>query len=243
MAADARDAGIRAGNGADAGIRAETGADAAIHAATGPGTGTRAKAGAARLTVLSGPSGVGKGSVVAEIRRHHPTVWLSVSVTTRPPRPGETDGVQYHFVSRNEFERMVAAGELLEHAELAGNRYGTPRRPVEERLAAGLPALLEIELQGARQVRAAMPGARLVFLAPPSWDELVRRLVGRGTEDPATIQRRLDAGRAELAAEKEFDITIVNDRVERAAAELVALLASPGPNAPVPSTGGQQGPS
>ncbi len=214
MATDAPDAALRAQTGADAALRAETAA--------------------ARLTVLSGPSGVGKGSVVAEIRRHHPTVWLSVSVTTRPPRPGETDGVQYHFVSRNEFERMAAAGELLEHAEFAGNGYGTPRRPVEERLAAGLPALLEIELQGARQVRAAMPAARLVFLAPPSWDELVRRLVGRGTEDPATIQRRLDAGRIELAAEKEFDATVVNDRVERAAAELVALLASPGPKAPVP---------
>ena len=183
--------------------------------------------GAARLTVLSGPSGVGKGSVVAEIRRHHPSVWLSVSVTTRPPRPGETDGVQYHFVSRAEFDRMVAAGELLEHAEYAGNCYGTPRQPVERRLAAGLPALLEIELQGARQVRRAMPDAQFVFLAPPSWDELVRRLVGRGTEDDETIRARLEAGQVELAAEKEFDVVVVNDRVERAAKELVGLLTSP----------------
>jgi guanylate kinase len=178
----------------------------------------------ARLTVLSGPSGVGKGSVVAEIRRHHPSVWLSVSVTTRSPRPGETDGVEYHFVSRAEFDRMVAAGELLEHAEYAGNCYGTPRQPVEERLAAGLPALLEIELQGARQVREAMPEAQFVFLAPPSWEELVRRLTGRGTEDDGTIRARLDAGKIELGAEKEFDVVVVNDRVERAAKELVALL-------------------
>jgi len=178
----------------------------------------------ARLTVLSGPSGVGKGSVVAEIRRHHPSVWLSVSVTTRSPRPGETDGVEYHFVSRAEFDRMVAAGELLEHAEYAGNCYGTPRQPVADRLAAGLPALLEIELQGARQVREAMPEAQFVFLAPPSWEELVRRLVGRGTEDDETIRARLDAGKVELEAEKEFDVVVVNDRVERAAKELVALL-------------------
>jgi guanylate kinase len=180
--------------------------------------------GAARLTVLSGPSGVGKGSVVAEIRRHHPSVWLSVSVTTRSPRPGETDGVEYHFVSRAEFDRMVAAGELLEHAEYAGNCYGTPRQPVERRLAAGLPALLEIELQGARQVRKVMPDAQFVFLAPPSWDELVRRLVGRGTEDDETIRARLDVAQVELEAEKEFDVVLVNDRVERAAKELVALL-------------------
>jgi guanylate kinase len=180
--------------------------------------------GVARLTVLSGPSGVGKGSVVAEIRRHHPSVWLSVSVTTRSPRPGETDGVEYHFVSRDEFDRMVDAGELLEHATYAGNCYGTPRRPVEERLAAGLPALLEIELQGARQVRDAMPEAQFVFLAPPSWDELVRRLVGRGTEDDETIRVRLEVAKVELEAEKEFDVVVVNDRVERAAKELVALL-------------------
>jgi guanylate kinase len=184
---------------------------------------------AARLTVLSGPSGVGKGSIVAEIRRHHPTVWLSVSVTTRPPRPGETDGVEYHFVSKAEFDRMVAAIELLEHAEYAGNCYGTPRQPVERRLAAGLPALLEIELQGARQVREAMPGAQFVFLAPPSWEELVTRLVGRGTEDDETIRLRLEAAHEELAAEKEFDVVVVNDRVEHAAEELVALLRSPSP--------------
>jgi len=192
-----------------------------------PGLPSRAAADAARLTVLSGPSGVGKGSVVAEIRRHHPSVWLSVSVTTRSPRPGEEHGKQYYFVSRDEYDEMVAAGELLEHAEFAGNGYGTPRRAVEERLAAGRPALLEIELQGARQVRAAMPEAQFVFLAPPSWDELVRRLVGRGTEDEDTIRRRLDAAVVELAAEKEFDVTIVNDNVGQAATELVELLSVP----------------
>ena len=178
----------------------------------------------ARLTVLSGPSGVGKGSVVAAVRRRHPEVWLSVSVTTRDPRPGETDGVEYHFVDQAEFDRMVAAGELLEHATYAGNSYGTPRRPVEEKLAAGVPALLEIELQGARLVRAAMPDACLVFLAPPSFDELARRLMGRGTEDDERVRRRLDLARIEMAAEDEFDELIVNDDIESAADRLVALM-------------------
>jgi guanylate kinase len=180
------------------------------------------------LTVLSGPSGVGKSTVVAEIRRAHPQVWLSVSVTTRPPRPGETDGVQYSFVGDAEFDRLVAGGELLEWAEFAGNRYGTPRRPVEERLTEGVPALLEIDLQGARQVRAAMPEALLVFLAPPSWDELVRRLTGRGTEPPEVIERRLSTARVELAAEKEFDVTLVNTSVQNVCRELLALMAVPG---------------
>ena len=179
---------------------------------------------AARLTVLSGPSGVGKGSVIAAVRRRHPQVWLSVSATTRPPRPGETEGVEYHFVDDAEFARMVDAGELLEHASYAGFSYGTPRRPVEERLAAGQPALLEIELQGARLVRAAMPEAHLVFLAPPSFDDLAVRLGGRGTEDPERIRQRLDVARIEMAAEDEFDAVIVNDEVEKAADRLVALM-------------------
>ncbi|MEP6697827.1 MAG: guanylate kinase [Pseudonocardiales bacterium] len=183
--------------------------------------------GAGQLTVLSGPSGVGKGSVVAALRRRHPQVWVSVSVTTRQSRPGEVEGVEYQFVDRAEYDRMIAAGELLEHAEFAGNGYGTPWRSLRERLAAGQPALLEIELQGARQVRAALPAARLVFLAPPSWAELVRRLVGRGTEDAATIQHRLDTAVTELAAEPEFDTVVVNADVERAADELVALMQSP----------------
>jgi guanylate kinase len=179
---------------------------------------------AARLTVLSGPSGVGKGSVVAELRRRHPEVWVSVSVTTRSPRPGEIDGVQYHFVDAAEFDRMARAGELLEQASYAQNCYGTPRRPVEQRLAAGLPALLEIDLQGARQVRAVFPDARLVFLTPPSWPELVRRLTDRGTEDDERVRRRLEHARAELAAEPEFDHVIVNDTVGQAAERLVALM-------------------
>ncbi len=178
-----------------------------------------------RLTVLSGPSGVGKSTVVARLRESHPEVWLSVSVTTRRPRPGESDGVQYFFTDDEGFDRLVASGELLEWAELAGNRYGTPRRPVEERLAAGVPTLLEIDLQGARQVRESMPEALLVFLAPPSWDELVRRLTGRGTESPDVIERRLEAARVELAAEKEFDLTLVNHSVQGVCDELLALLA------------------
>ncbi|MDT4996084.1 MAG: guanylate kinase [Pseudonocardiales bacterium] len=178
----------------------------------------------ARLTVLSGPSGVGKGTVVVAVRRLAPHVWVSVSCTTRAPRPGEVDGVAYHFVDRAEFARLVAAGALLEHAEFAGNRYGTPRQPVLEHLAAGIPTLLEIDLQGARQVRAAMPDAQFVFLAPPSLDVLARRLGGRGTESAAALAERLTQARVELAAEPEFDHFIVNGEVEQAAADLAALL-------------------
>lgn len=225
--------------------------------------------------MLSGPSGVGKGSVVAAIRREHPEIWLSVSVTTRPPRPGETDGVEYHFVDAAEFDRMVRAGELLEHATYAGHAYGTPRRPLEERLAAGVPALLEIDLQGARQVRTALASCRLtehrltagpsaasgsaasgsappgsavsgsaasesavsgsavvgpealfVFLVPPSWAELVRRLTARGTEPPDVLARRLATARRELAAEQEFDVVVVNDTIGSASARLVALMTA-----------------
>jgi guanylate kinase len=181
--------------------------------------------------VLSGPSGVGKTTVVRALREHHPHVWVSVSVTTRFPRPGETDGVQYHFVSDAEFDRLAADGALLEWADFAGRRYGTPRTPVLERLAAGVPVILEIDLQGARQVRERIPGARLVFLAPPSWEELVRRLVGRATEPAEVVERRLDAARTELAAEKEFDVTLVNTSVEEVCARLVALVGVPGAGA------------
>ncbi|GAA0972647.1 guanylate kinase [Acrocarpospora macrocephala] len=178
-----------------------------------------------RLTVLSGPSGVGKSTVVAELRRAHPQVWLSVSVTTRKPRPGETHGVEYFFADDAEFDRLIAAGELLEWAEFAGNRYGTPRDAVLDRLATATPTLLEIDLQGARQVRASMPDALLVFLAPPSWEELERRLRGRGTEPPDVIARRLEAGLVEMAAEKEFDVTLVNTSVQDVCQALIALMA------------------
>lgn len=174
--------------------------------------------------MLSGPSGVGKSTVVSEVRRTHPEIWVSVSATTRRPRPGETHGENYFFVDHAEFAAMVERGDLLEYAEFAGNFYGTPRGPVLERLEAGTPVLLEIELQGARQIRASLPEALLVFLAPPSWDELVRRLVGRGTEAADVIARRLETAQVELAAESEFDATVVNASVEGAAADLVSLM-------------------
>ena len=182
----------------------------------------------ARLTVLAGPTAVGKGTVAADIRRHHPEIWISVSATTRAPRPGEVHGVHYWFVTDDEFDRMVADGELLEWAVVHGvHRYGTPRRPVLDVLDTGRCALLEIDLQGARQVRQTMPEALFVFLAPPDWAELVRRLTGRGTESPAEQARRLDTARAELAAEAEFDVTIVNTDVHDAAEQLIALMRSP----------------
>ena len=178
-----------------------------------------------RLTVLAGPTAVGKGTVAADVRARYPQVWLSVSVTTRPARPGEQDGVHYHFVSAQQFDDLVAGGELLEWAVVHGrHRYGTPRRPVAAALAAGRPALLEIDLQGARQVRSTMPDALFVFLAPPSWDELVRRLVGRGTESQAEQERRLATARGELEAEQEFDVTVVNTDVRTATDDLVHLM-------------------
>jgi guanylate kinase len=192
---------------------------------TEPGHGPAAPT---RLTVLAGPTAVGKGSVSADIRTRHPEVWISISATTRRPRPGEQDGVHYWFVSDAEFDRMIEADELLEWAVVhRAARYGTPRAPVQEALAAGRPALLEIDLQGARQVHAAMPDALMVFLAPPSWEELVRRLVGRGTENDEERERRLATARQELAAETEFDVTIVNTEIHDAAEELVALMVGP----------------
>ncbi len=180
----------------------------------------------ARLTVLSGPSAVGKSTVVEMIRRSWPEIWLSVSVTTRRPRPGEEHGREYYFVTEAEFHEMASAGELLEWARYAGNFYGTPRRPVADRMSAGVPVLVEVDVVGARQVRAALPDALLVFLAPPSWDELVRRLADRGTEPPEVMEQRLEAAKSELAAENEFDITLVNTSVDEVCGQLVALMTA-----------------
>jgi guanylate kinase len=177
------------------------------------------------LVVLAGPTAVGKGTVAAYIREHYPEVRLSVSATTRAPRPGEVEGVSYYFVDDAEFDRMVEQGELLEWATVHNAyRYGTPRKPVDEAITSGTSVLLEIDLQGARAVRRAMPEATLVFLAPPSWDELVRRLVGRGTEDAAERTRRLETAKLELAAQGEFDYQVVNTDVAEAAQEVVDLI-------------------
>lgn len=191
----------------------------------------------ARLTVLSGPSGVGKDSVIDFVRSQPHRFWLSVSVTTRPQRDYEVHGEHYFFVTDAEFDQLIADGELLEWAEFAGNRYGTPRSEVQRRLAAGTPVLLKIDIQGARQVRRQMPEAQLVFLAPPSREELERRLHGRGTDSPEVIAKRLEHARDELTAQTEFDLTIVNDAVDHAATALIHLLEDQpdaDPRVPVP---------
>ncbi|MBK0421224.1 guanylate kinase [Leucobacter sp. CSA2] len=188
-------------------------------------TGAGADADRPPLTVLAGPTAVGKGTVAAYVREHYPEIKLSVSATTRSPRPGEVEGSHYYFVDDEGFDRMLAGDELLEWATVHNShRYGTPRGPVLEAAERGEAMLLEIDLQGARQVRASMPEARLVFLAPPSWEELVNRLVGRGTEDAEERARRLETAKVELAAAEEFDEVIVNDEVPRAAARLVELM-------------------
>lgn len=180
-----------------------------------------------RLTVLSGPSGVGKGTVIEAVRRKHPDIWVSVSVTTRSARRGEVPGRTYHFIDGLDFDDLIARGELLEWADYTGRRYGTPRLPVEELLASGKPALLEIDLDGARQIRREMRGSQLVFLAPPTWEELVRRLRGRGSESDEQVSRRLVKAREEMEAAKEFDVVLVNDDVKRVADELAELVTKP----------------
>lgn len=181
--------------------------------------------GRSRLVVLAGPTAVGKGTVAAHIKEHFPEIHLSVSATTRAPRPGEVDGEHYYFVDDAEFDRMIENDELLEHATVHNAyRYGTPRGPIEAALEQGRSVLLEIDLQGARQVRESMPEARLIFLLPPTWDELVRRLIGRGTEEAAEQQRRLETAKVELAAQDEFDYRVVNHTVAEAAREVVDLM-------------------
>ena len=179
------------------------------------------------MLVVTGPSGVGKGTLIRTLRERVPGLELSVSATTRAPRPGEREGVDYYFLSEREFERRLAAGEFLEHAEYAGNRYGTLSSEIDRARAAGARALvLEIEVQGARQVREALPAAVQVFIAPPSEEALRTRLVGRGSDEPEQIERRLAVAREELAARDEFEHVIVNDRLEEAVEELAALVAT-----------------
>jgi guanylate kinase len=178
-----------------------------------------------KLTVIAGPTAVGKGTVVNYILEHFPQVKLSISATTREPRPNEVDGKDYYFLSMAEFDDLIARGEMLEYAVVHGqNKYGTPRKPVEEALAAGQLVILEIDIQGARLVKKALPDARLIFIAPPSWDELVHRLQSRGTESPSEQARRLETAKAELAAQQEFDHVVINDEVARCAAEVVELM-------------------
>jgi len=178
----------------------------------------------AQAFVITGPSGVGKGTVIRGVLERIPQVELSVSATTRAPRPGERDGVDYHFLSDDDFERRVAAGDFLEHARYSGHRYGTLRSEMERRTAAGAPVMLEIEVQGARQVREAMPEAVQVFIAPPSLEALRARLVGRGTDSADDVKSRLDTARVEMEARDEFAHVVVNDRLETAVDELVAIV-------------------
>ena len=174
----------------------------------------------AKVFVITGPSGVGKGTLIRTLLQRVPELELSVSATTRRPRPGETQGVDYHFLSSEEFERRVQAGEFVEHAEYSGRRYGTLRAELERRLAGGHPVVLEIEVQGARQIRTAMPDAVQIFIAPPSEDALRARLVGRGTDDPAEVTARLETAREELRDQGEFRHVVINDRLEDASTAL-----------------------
>jgi len=179
----------------------------------------------ARVFVITGPSGVGKGTLIRGLMEREPRLQLSVSATTRDPRPGERDGVDYHFLTREEFDRRVTGGEFVEHADYAGRSYGTLRSELEERVRAGAPVVLEIEVQGARQVRASVPDAVQVFIAPPSLDALRTRLIGRGTDDPEEVERRLRVAADELTAQPEFAHVVLNDRLQDALEALTAIVA------------------
>lgn len=180
-----------------------------------------------RLTVIAGPTAVGKGTVVKHILSTHPEIQLSVSATTRSPRVGEQDGVDYYFVSHEQFDKMIADGDLLEYAVVhLQNKYGTPRKPVEQALSQGKQIILEIDIQGAQQVKASMPEANLIFIAPPSLEELSRRLVGRGTESPEEIEIRLKTAEIELAAQGSFDHVVINNEVAQCAKEVLELMQS-----------------
>lgn len=179
------------------------------------------------VVVIAGPTAVGKDTVIRRIIAEHPHIAMSVSATTRAPRPGEVDGVHYYFVDNAQFDEMIARGELLEWAVVHGNhRYGTPVAGIDRQLSEGKSVILEIDVQGARQIRQKLPDALFVFIAPPSFDELARRLESRGTEDPAEQQRRLATAVHELAARDEFDVVVINDVVDRAAAEVVDLVSA-----------------
>jgi guanylate kinase len=190
----------------------------------------------ARVFVITGPSGVGKGTLIRGLMERVPALELSVSATTRAPRPGERDGVDYHFLTREDFDRRVEALEFVEHADYAGRSYGTLRSELDNRLRAGVPVVLEIEVQGARQVRAAMPEAVQVFIAPPSPEALRARLIGRGTDSAEEVERRLRVAEQELAAQPEFGHVVVNDRLEDALERLTAIVTAeldqPGPEKP-----------
>lgn len=182
--------------------------------------------------MLAGPSAVGKSTIVRCLRERIPSLYFSVSATTREPRPGEVDGVDYHFVSSERFQDLIDRGELLEWAEIHGglHRSGTPAGAVRDAMRSGRPVLIEVDLAGARAVKTALPSVLSVFLAPPSWEVLESRLVGRGTESREVIERRLDTARAELAAQDDFDVVVVNSELETACSELVSLLVDSVPD-------------
>lgn len=176
--------------------------------------------------IICGPSGVGKGTVVSRLLEADPTLYFSVSATTRAPRAGEADGVHYHFLTRERFQEWIDAGDFLEHAQFVGNFYGTPRRYVDEAMDQGRDVLLDIEIQGAEQIHQKRPEAVRIYIAPPSWEELERRLTGRGTEDTEKVRSRLARGREEFAAARDFDYLVINDTVDHAVAEIRAIMTA-----------------